>query len=307
VPSVVNRMTTGAPKLRNDINLYRAPGDGTLYAFGSVAAQSPAQRFKLAAFDPALLAGDQLLKALARHGIRVQGHLRALHWPQSSEGLRANAVTAAEVLSPPVSEILQRGLKRSQNLYLQNLLLIAGVRAQAQAAQDPAPPVGFLSTESWGIRGLRQLLDRMGVAPAASLIEEGTGLSRRDLSTPNAMARLLSYLAMQPYAATLREALPRAGVDGTLEWRMRNTPAENNVQAKTGSMNLVHCMAGYVTTAAGERLAFAIMLNNYEPPAGSPRASRDVDDIAVMLAGLRADGRAASTAQVNAGKPQPAN
>ncbi|WP_266171798.1 D-alanyl-D-alanine carboxypeptidase/D-alanyl-D-alanine endopeptidase [Dyella subtropica] len=307
VPAVVNRMTTSAPKLRNDINLYRAPGDNTLYAFGNIAARSPAQRFKLAAVDPAQLAGDQLLKALARHGIKIQGHLRVLHWPQSSEALRADTSTVAEVLSPPVGEILQRGLKHSQNLYLQNLLLIAGVRAQADAMQGPAPPVGFLTTENWGIRSLRQLLDRMGVAPTASLIEEGTGLSRRDLSTPNAMTQLLAFLAAQSYATTLREALPLAGVDGTLQWRMRNTPAENNVQAKTGSMNLVHCMAGYVTTAGGERLAFAIMLNNYDPPPGSPGASRDVDAIAVMLAGLRADTPASADAKASAGAPQPVN
>lgn len=221
--------------------------------------------------------------------------------------MRANTSTVAEVLSPPVGEILQRGLKRSQNLYLQNLLLIAGVRAQTDAMQGPSPPSGFLTTENWGIRGLRQLLERMGVVPTATLIEEGTSLSRRDLSTPNAMARLLTFLASQSYATTLRQALPLAGVDGTLQWRMRNTPAENNVQAKTGSMNLVHSLAGYVTTAGGERLAFAIMLNNYDPPSGSPGASRDIDAIAVMLAGLRTGAPQPAAAQANAGANQSVN
>jgi D-alanyl-D-alanine carboxypeptidase/D-alanyl-D-alanine-endopeptidase (penicillin-binding protein 4) len=135
----------------------------------------------------------------------------------------------------------------------------------------------------------------MGITPSASLIEEGTGLSRRNLATPNAMARLLAFLAAQPYAAALKESLPIAGVDGTLQWRMRNTPAENNVRAKTGSMSFVHCLAGYVTTADGERLAFAIMLNNYDPPSGAPSASRDIDAIAVMLASLRSRSEAAAT------------
>jgi D-alanyl-D-alanine carboxypeptidase/D-alanyl-D-alanine-endopeptidase (penicillin-binding protein 4) len=181
-------------------------------------------------------------------------------------------------------DVLTRGLKRSQNLYLQNLLLIAGAKVQADAMQLPDPPSGFLSTEAWGIRALRQLLDGIGIAPTDSLLEEGTGLSRQDLTTPNAMVRLLRYLASQPYGEQLHDALPIAGVDGTLEWRMRNTPAENNVHAKTGSMNYVDCLAGYVTTAAGERLAFAIMLNNYAPPAGAPRTSRDLDAIAEWLA-----------------------
>jgi D-alanyl-D-alanine carboxypeptidase/D-alanyl-D-alanine-endopeptidase (penicillin-binding protein 4) len=56
------------------------------------------------------------------------------------------------------------------------------------------------------------------------------------------------------------------------------------VHAKTGSMTYVHCLVGYVTSAAGERLAFAIMLNNYEPPADGPSAGADVDAIALLLA-----------------------
>jgi D-alanyl-D-alanine carboxypeptidase/D-alanyl-D-alanine-endopeptidase (penicillin-binding protein 4) len=108
--------------------------------------------------------------------------------------------------------------------------------------------------------------------PGSTVIDEGAGLSRRDLSTPNAMARLLSFLAAQTYAHVLFDALPIAGVDGTLQWRMRDTPANNNLRAKTGSMSLVHCLAGYVTTAGGERLAFAIMLNNYRPARPAPAA-----------------------------------
>jgi D-alanyl-D-alanine carboxypeptidase/D-alanyl-D-alanine-endopeptidase (penicillin-binding protein 4) len=136
------------------------------------------------------------------------------------------------------------------------------------------------------------------------VIDEGSGLSRRNLATPNSMARLLAFLATQPYAAAVKDALPLAGVDGTLQWRMRNTPAQNNLRAKTGSMSFVHCLAGYVTTGDGERLAFAIMLNNYNPPTGAPSATRDIDAIAVMLAGLR--GRIAAPASASV-VTQPAN
>jgi D-alanyl-D-alanine carboxypeptidase/D-alanyl-D-alanine-endopeptidase (penicillin-binding protein 4) len=297
MPGVVSEVTTSEARTRNDINLYRAPGDSILYAFGNIAARSPAQNYKLAVPDPARFAGSLLREALVRHGIQLDGNLTSLQWPRRDNALTAQARTLAEVLSPPVSEILQRGLKRSQNLYLQNLLLLAGVKAQAYAEQTEGS-TGFITTERWGIRAMHELLERVGITPSASLIEEGTGLSRRNLATPNAMARLLAFLATQPYAAALKESLPIAGVDGTLQWRMRNTPAENNVHAKTGSMSFVHCMAGYVTTADGERLAFAIMLNNYDPPSGAPSATRDIDSIAVMLAGLRSRGEAATLPSV---------
>jgi D-alanyl-D-alanine carboxypeptidase/D-alanyl-D-alanine-endopeptidase (penicillin-binding protein 4) len=285
-PALANDMTTGAAHTRNDINLYRAPGGNILHVFGTIAAGSPMLNYKLAMVDPARVAGQRLLDALARHGVHVDGVLRTVHWPQSDAAYRNDTVVLAQVLSPTVADILHQGLKRSQNLYMQNLLLVAGAKAQADAMQQPSPPTGFITTEAWGIRALRNLLDRIGVPARASLIEEGSGLSRRDLATPETMTRVLSFLAAQPYAKVVYDAVPLAGVDGTLQWRMRKTPAENNVRAKTGSMSLVHCLAGYVTAASGERLAFAIMLNNYEPPEGAPSASRDVDAIAVMLAQL---------------------
>lgn len=281
-PTLVNTMVTSEPRTRNDINLYRAPGNDTLHAFGSIAVDASMLRYKLAMVDPARVAGQRLLDALARQGIHVEGKLRTLHWPESST--RDGAIALAQVQSPSVAEILRQGLKRSQNLYMQNLLLVSGAHAQSEAMSEPAPPTGFITTETWGIRALRGLLDRIGVPAHASLIEEGSGLSRRDLATPEAMVRVLSFLAAQPYAQQVYDAMPLAGVDGTLQWRMRKTPAENNVRAKTGSMSLVHCLAGYVTAASGERLAFAIMLNNYQPPEGAPPASRDVDAIATMLA-----------------------
>ncbi|MHB1056738.1 MAG: D-alanyl-D-alanine carboxypeptidase/D-alanyl-D-alanine endopeptidase [Rhodanobacter sp.] len=279
-PDLHNRLLTGAARTSSDINLYRAPGDDRLYAFGHIAADAPARHFRLALTDPALLAGTQLRQALKRHGIRVTGKVQVVHWPQDDAVLLAHTGVLGEVWSPPLREILRRGLKRSQNLYLQNLLLAAGV-------QQPAGTGSFSRSESRGIEALRQLLLKIGIPPSASLIGEGTGLSRRNLVTPNALARVLGYLAAQPYAEMLRQALPVAGVDGTLIGRMRGTAAENNVHAKTGSMSHVHGLAGYLTTAAGERLAFAIMLDNYVRPDGAPGASSDVDAIAVLLANYR--------------------
>jgi D-alanyl-D-alanine carboxypeptidase/D-alanyl-D-alanine-endopeptidase (penicillin-binding protein 4) len=79
-----------------------------------------------------------------------------------------------------------------------------------------------------------------------------------------------------------RDALPIAGVDGTLRNRMKGTAAENNVRAKTGSLSSASSLGGYVTTAAGEKLAFTIMVNNY--PRDVDARSSCIDPIAVLLA-----------------------
>jgi D-alanyl-D-alanine carboxypeptidase/D-alanyl-D-alanine-endopeptidase (penicillin-binding protein 4) len=282
-PAIDGRLLTTARHTADNINLYRGPGEQTLHVFGSVSADTRPREFKLAMTDPARVAALQLRQALKNRGIRVTGKLRMVHWPQISPAPPEQAQLMGRVLSPQLSDILGRGLKRSQNLYLQNLLLGVG------ATQPPPAAAEFVSTERRGIDALRRLLDQIGIPPSASLIGEGTGLSRRDLVTPNAMVRLVSYLADQPYADMVRAALPIAGVDGTLIDHMRRTAAENNVHAKTGSMTYVHCMAGYVTSAAGEHLAFAIMLNNYEAAAGAPRASGDLDAIATALANYRGE------------------
>jgi D-alanyl-D-alanine carboxypeptidase/D-alanyl-D-alanine-endopeptidase (penicillin-binding protein 4) len=285
---VRGEVTTTLARFTSDVNLYRAPGDSTLYAFGSVPAKTQPQHFKLALPDPALVAGLQLRKALADEGIHVSGRVQALHWPEDDAALLRGTETLAEVQSPPLMDILQRGLKRSQNLYLQNLFLSVGARQQG--IESSAVPAPFASTAQWSLKALHQLLDQIGIAPSDALIDEGTGLSRRDLVTPAAMARLLTYLAAQPYAAWLHDALPIAGVDGTLAGHLRHTAAEDNVHAKTGSMTYVHCLVGYVTSAAGEHLAFAIMLNNYDPPPGAPSTSSDVNAIALILANFSGKG-----------------
>ena len=80
-----------------------------------------------------------------------------------------------------------------------------------------------------------------------------------------------------------REALPVAGVDGSLRNRMKGTAAERKVRAKTGTIDRVHTLSGYLTSAAGERLAFSIMLNNYQADS-KYSVKDDIDPMAVMLA-----------------------
>ena len=79
-------------------------------------------------------------------------------------------------------------------------------------------------------------------------------------------------------------ALPIAGVDGSLRNRMKGSAAAGNVRAKTGTLRWANSLSGYVTSAAGERLAFCIMLNRYHNPEPGSSARADVDAIAIMLA-----------------------
>ena len=99
--------------------------------------------------------------------------------------------------------------------------------------------------------------------------------------TAEASVQLLTFMSKHRYAKVFRDALPIAGVDGTLRNRMRGTAAENNLRAKTGSLSSAPSLGGYLTTAAGERLAFSITVNNY-PRDVDPR-STCIHPIAVLL------------------------
>ena len=138
------------------------------------------------------------------------------------------------------------------------------------------------TTEDFGLETVQAFLKEAGIRSEALVLSDGSGLSRNDMITAEASVQLLTYMSRHRYADAFRNALPIAGVDGTLRNRLKNTPAENNLRAKTGSLSSAASLAGYVTTAAGEKLAFSIMVNNY-PDGVEPRIVC-IDPIAVLLA-----------------------
>src|SRR5205085_11073432 len=117
-----------------------------------------------------------------------------------------------------------------------------------------------------------------GISPSDLMLADGWGLSRYNLLTAEALVTVLARVAAdERLRDRFAAALPVAGRDGTLSERMRHTAAEGNLRAKTGSMSGARSLAGYVTDADGERLAFAIIANNYD--ASSDTISRALDGI----------------------------
>ena len=254
--------TTLAEQPAESPAFYRAPGTSTLHVLGAAPRKS-----RLSLPDPALTAARRLQAALEKRGVTVKKEARSVHWPIPAP----TGTQLATLPSPPLTEILASGLKRSQNMYLQSVFLLTGMEATDQTAAH---------TEDRAAAVVGAWLSARGIGPSATSLEEGTGLSRHDLTTAGSLTHLLSSVDSPAF----RALLPVAGVDGTLAHRMKGTAAEGNLEAKTGSMSYVNALAGYVTTKAGQRLAFAIILNNYKPTQGAGSVSSEVDAIAVMLA-----------------------
>jgi D-alanyl-D-alanine carboxypeptidase/D-alanyl-D-alanine-endopeptidase (penicillin-binding protein 4) len=129
----------------------------------------------------------------------------------------------------------------------------------------------------------RQLAE-WGVAPTSVAVRDGSGLSRHDYIAPEAVVRILDVMRKSPNFAVFRDALPLAGVDGTIANRMRGTAAAGNVHAKTGFVDKARSLSGYVTTADGRVLLFSFLCNNWT--TSSREVDQVADAIAVRLAGL---------------------
>jgi serine-type D-Ala-D-Ala carboxypeptidase/endopeptidase (penicillin-binding protein 4) len=115
---------------------------------------------------------------------------------------------------------------------------------------------------------MREQLNSWGIGPEDYLARDGSGLSRQDYLTARVITLLLTYVWRDPKHIDLfRSALPVSGVSGTLADRMKGTPAENRVWAKSGTLSNVRALSGYVLTGAGEPIAFSMMVNNFRVSA----------------------------------------
>lgn len=282
--TIVNRVTTSEKGVRREIAIHRGLNENTIIISGRIPLEDRGYTAAIGISHPALLFMYLLRSSLAQKGVVITGKSRVTGEVAVPSVPSASSVSAGvEIVtlqSPPFSLIAAQTLKPSQNLYTELILRTLGKLTPPPATMTTA--IFNQTSEDLGIEAVKSFLKAAGIRPDALVLNDGSGLSRNDMITPDATVQLLVFMSKHRFANVFREALPIAGVDGTLRNRMRGTPAENNVRAKTGSLSSAASLAGYVTTAAGEKLAFAIMVNNY-PREFDPRAAC-IDPIAVLLA-----------------------
>ncbi|HEY5912720.1 MAG TPA: D-alanyl-D-alanine carboxypeptidase/D-alanyl-D-alanine-endopeptidase [Verrucomicrobiae bacterium] len=276
-----NRTQTVSSEGKRKITFYRPLDENIVYVLGTMPAGTNVFVDEVTFHNPAGLFVSFLREALKRQGIKVTGKTRTLNWlDRRNEPLdigRLVELGTAESLS--LREVAREIQKPSQNLYTD--LLLAHVGEAYRTGGDAADT----TSEELGIRELNRFLAEAGVPKGEVIFEEGSGLSRDNLTSPNATVTLLKYMKGHKCGKAFIDALPVAGVDGTLRNRMKNTAAAGNVRAKTGSLRWSSSLSGYVTTAGGEQLVFSLMLNRYDAPAGTT-ARAGLDAIAVLLAGF---------------------
>jgi D-alanyl-D-alanine carboxypeptidase/D-alanyl-D-alanine-endopeptidase (penicillin-binding protein 4) len=277
---VINNHTRTAPKgSPRTIRIHRPFDEDTVYVTGQLPLDDTGTSDDVTVRHPAEIFVECLKRALTARGVDVRGKLRVVRDVDRPAGPLDcdKLVELGSMDSLPMRDLAREVEKPSQNLYADLLL--------AQVGEKVRPPQNATETsEELGAREMSKFLAEAGLSRGSYALEEGSGLSRDNLASPDATVTLLQYMSRHKSAQVYLDALPIAGVDGTLRNRMKNTPAMGNLRAKTGTLRWANSLSGYVSTAAGEHLAFSLMLNRYHP-AGQAHSSReDLDAIAIQLA-----------------------
>lgn len=277
--AIVNQATTvaGGPT-RLDVN--RAAYDGPIVIRGQIASGSGAVWRGVPVADPARYSAAVFREVLLRRGIEVRGGVGSIHdsaaspitgrrvfAPRHEDGVVPQVLAVHR--SPPMLEILDVVNQRSHNMYAESVLRTVGRMGLGDGSADG------------GARAIQDLLlCEMGTGPLALRVIDGSGLSVLNQVSPATMVDLLAYMANSPMWELYWETLPEAGSSRGLR-RMYQTGAEGNLRAKTGTIDHVSALSGYVRAANGERLAFSIISNNVP---STWRAKRVEDAIGARLA-----------------------
>ncbi|MFN8581340.1 MAG: D-alanyl-D-alanine carboxypeptidase/D-alanyl-D-alanine-endopeptidase [Gemmatimonadaceae bacterium] len=244
--TVLNQTRTVPGSRKARLTVSRRP-DGTIVAKGWIGSSSEVRVYVVVVDEPARFAAGAFRQALHEEGIDVTGDVQLGAAPASS-------TVVATLASPPLAQIASVMNRESVNHFAELLF--------RDAARTAGP--NAVGSAAGGNALLQQMLGRAGVRPDAVFAADGSGLSTLDRVTPRALVQLLSFADKAPWSREFHASLPVAGESELLRHRMRATPAEGNLHAKTGTTNSVIALGGYVTARDGEQLAFSFVYNGRE-------------------------------------------
>ncbi|MEA3003245.1 MAG: hypothetical protein QOH81_2033 [Sphingomonadales bacterium] len=254
-----NEAATVAAGGASMLDVERLPGSRIVRLTGTIAVGAAPERLRLGIEDPADFAAWRLKALLEARGVRVAGQAVARHRPlvpaddpANRKGAPAPAAqrpSLAQLTPPPLLQDLVLTEKESQNLHAELLLRRIGRQSGRGSIAD-------------GLLPLRAMLERAGVPRAQASFADGSGMSTYNRIAPRGAVAFLRWVARQPWGAAWRETLPVGGVDGTLVHRFKSGPLQGRVFAKTGTLNQVSALAGYMVAKSGRMLAFAAFAND---------------------------------------------
>lgn len=266
---VVNNCRTVAANGKRTLTVKKDLDQNVLEVYGNLPVGDKGFANYLTVSHPSELFVALLKQRLQQKGVTVTGQTRVIGAKEKSlmtATSTAAPVEIAKLESFPFSLIAAKTMKPSQNLYTETILWTLGEQAKNLnltnlPANNPLTNTDSTSADK-GLFVVQNFLQQIGVPDGGIIQYDGSGLSRHNLVTADALVRLYTYMAKQSrFSQAWRDSLTIGGVDGTLKNRFTGTIAAGNVRGKTGTIDQVSALSGYVTTAAGEQIVFSIIVN----------------------------------------------
>lgn len=270
---IQNTCVTSANGTQRNLKVTKKLEQNILEISGSMPAGDKTYTGYIAVSRPAEMFIALLRQSLEKKGVVITGRNSLIN-PKAKYFSQTAPVEIAKIESVPLSIIAQKTMKPSQNMFTETLLWTLG-----EQLGDKTKP--NLSSAERGIGVVSNFLTQVGIASDAVKQYDGSGLSRHNLITPNSAVQLYTFMSKSRYAQTWNDSLTIGGIDGTLRNRFKNTKAAGNVRGKTGTIDQVSALSGYVTTAAGEKVVFSIIINGV---AETSTRQAVIDEIVVALA-----------------------
>ncbi|MBA3919050.1 MAG: D-alanyl-D-alanine carboxypeptidase/D-alanyl-D-alanine-endopeptidase [Gemmatimonas sp.] len=223
----------------------RRVGDDRVVVSGTIGARAGTVKYQLVVGDPVTFTAGAFRAALEAQGVQVDGDIIVGRTP-------ASATVVTSLPSPPLARLISVMNRESINLLAEQIYRSAP-RGPSRLGEGSAQTAGATLQDF--------LVNEVGVPAGAVRATDGSGLSVLDSVTPRALVELLAHAHRAPWGSAFHASLPVAGESELLRNRMRATPAQGNLHAKTGTTNDVIGLSGYVTAENGEILAFAFLYN----------------------------------------------
>ena len=250
---IQNKLRTVGRDSVTDVSVYRERGTNIISVIGSIKEGDDSLKIYATINNPTQYFVVTLKEILQQKGIYVSGFASDVDdLTRTLDYARTKLLfTHYSVFFKDIIKVLN---KNSQNFYAEQLLKTIGFEKK-----------GFGSAAQ-GIDVVRSTLNKIGINTDNMEIVDGSGLSRLNLISPNQITVLLNYMYKSDVFTYFYNSLPVGGVDGTLANRVRKTRAQNNVRAKTGYINGVRSISGYIFTGDKEPVTFSIIANNFTVP-----------------------------------------
>jgi PBP4 family serine-type D-alanyl-D-alanine carboxypeptidase len=233
--------------------------EGDMYRYSQMTRKIPLCR-------PEFYAGTLFKESLRHAGVSVSGNIVS--------GVVSGGMHEIAQHFQSIEKVVETMNKQSDNMSAENTLKVLGALKNGV----PGSAIGGVFIE-------KRFLSDLGMDTTRFSIADGSGLSRYNLFSTDQLVRFLVAMTKQPRVFRMfYNSLSIAGVDGTIADRMSDYPAASNLRAKTGTLNGVSCLSGYVQTRDGEMLAFAMMMQNFI--SSTSNYCQAQDRIGSLLAGF---------------------